>query len=72
MERFNKIVRGQMQPAEGRTSPRQELALVPAAWPAGVSALAQAVTACQRRDEGELNVQARMTIATALPSAFCD
>jgi hypothetical protein len=44
----------QMQPASDRkvaaVSGAVTLVTVPAAWPAGVSALALAVNACQRRD----------------------
>jgi len=70
MERFGKIMRGPMRPIEGDGSPGPELAPVPAAWPAGVSVLAQAVTACRRRDEDDFNGFARMPLAP-LP-AFCD
>lgn len=52
-------------------SGQQMLATVPAAWPAGVSALALAVNACQRRDiYVDLSLQAPKKIV--VPPAFCD
>ena len=50
------------------------LATVVAAWPAGVSVLAQAVEACQRRDAREAgpDLPLRRTDSFVPPNAFCD
>jgi hypothetical protein len=46
------------QPGTVRNLPalaeQHDLVTVPAAWPAGVSALAQAIDACQRSDTGQV------------------
>jgi acetyl-CoA acetyltransferase len=53
---------------------RHDLMTVPAAWPSGVSALAQAVDACQRSDSEQLStdwlarVQSNRVAAGFLPS----
>jgi len=44
---------------------RHDLVTVPAAWPTGVSPLAQAVDACQRRDTGEVDWLARAQVNRA-------
>jgi hypothetical protein len=46
------------------------LTTVPAAWPTGVSPLAQAVDACQRRDTREVDWLARASNSIVLLSAF--
>jgi hypothetical protein len=46
------------------------LATVKAAWPSGVSPLAQAVDACQRRDARETDWLARAPDSILLPPAF--
>ncbi len=45
------------------------LATVAAAWPTGVSVLAQAVEACQRRDAG-MDLPVRLPSSFGLPPAF--
>ena len=45
-------------------------AAIPAAWPSGVSALAQAVDACQRRDPREAEWLARTSNSIVLPPLF--
>ena len=53
---------------------RHDLVTVPAAWPTGVSALAQAVDACQRSDSGQVGTdwlaraQSNRAAAGFLPS----
>ena len=49
---------------------QRKLATVPAAWPSGVSALAQAVDACQRRDPREAEWLARTPNSIVLPPVF--
>ena len=51
-----------------------KLAIVVAAWPAGVSVLAQAVEACQRRDTREAGTDLPLRRANSFmpPHAFCD
>lgn len=65
----------QMQPATDRdvaaVSGAVTLATVAAAWPAGVSALALAVNACQRRDF-HLDWPLHSPKKIVSPSAFCD
>ena len=65
----------QLQPATDRNvaavSGAVTLATVPAAWPAGVSALALAVNACQRRDF-HLDWPLHSPKKIVSPSAFCD
>ena len=48
------------------------LATVPAAWPSGISQLAQAVDACQRRDSGDAGTDwlQRAPNSIALPTAY--
>jgi hypothetical protein len=46
------------------------LATVKAAWPSGVSPLAQAVDACQRRDARETALVARAPDSIVLPAVF--
>jgi len=55
MIRFNPSQSGPEQRSEANreTVGQRVLATVPAAWPAGVSQLAQAVDACQRYQPGE-------------------
>jgi hypothetical protein len=69
MDRFTKA---QLQAAQPGTV--AGLATVKAAWPSGISPLAQAVDACQRRDARELSIDIslRASNSNALPSAFCD
>ena len=47
------------------------LTTVPAAWPTGVSPLAQAVDACQRRDTREVDWLAGASNSIVLLPAFC-
>jgi hypothetical protein len=63
MDRFNKprltpTAAPDAQPSTVRNLPalagRHDLVTVPAAWPTGVSQLAQAVDACQRSDAGQV------------------
>jgi len=65
----------QMQPATDRRGltghGAVRKATVVAAWPAGVSALALAVTACQRRDF-HLDWALRLANKNVPPSVFCD
>jgi len=65
----------QMQPTTDRNvaavSGAVTLVTVPAAWPAGVSALALAVNACQRRDF-HLDWPLHSPKKIVSPSAFCD
>ena len=49
---------------------QRKLATVPAAWPSGVSQLAQAVDACQRRDPREAEWLARTPNSIVLPPIF--
>ena len=49
---------------------QRKLATVAAAWPNGVSPLAQAVDACQRRDPREAEWLARTPNSIALPPLF--
>jgi hypothetical protein len=66
---------GQMQTATGRhaavASGAVTLVTVPAAWPAGVSTLALAVNAYQRRDF-QLDWLLRSHKKIVSPSPFCD
>ncbi len=65
----------QMQPATDRkiaaVSGAVTLVTVPAAWPAGVSALAHAVNACQRRDF-HLDWPLHSPKSIVSPPVFCD
>ena len=82
MDRFEKsqlsAVAQETQPATDRrmaaASGQQKPATVVAAWPAGVSVLAQAVEACQRRDAREAgpDLPLRGTDSFVPPHAFCD
>jgi hypothetical protein len=45
-------------------------AAIPASWPAGVSYLAQALTACERRDEVRADWLKRAPNAIVLPLAY--
>jgi hypothetical protein len=56
-----------------KMSERLGLSTVPAAWPAGVSQLAQAIDACQRCDVDELcsDWLARAPQTVKLPPDFC-
>jgi hypothetical protein len=68
----------EMQPATDRqmaaATGQQKLATVVAAWPAGVSVLAQAVEACQRHDTHEAGTDLPPRVASSFvpPQAFCD
>jgi hypothetical protein len=64
MDRFNKprltpAAAPDAQPGTVRNLParaeQHDLVTVPAAWPSGVSALAQAVDACQRSDSEQVS-----------------
>jgi hypothetical protein len=82
MDRFEKsqlpTVAQKVQPATdcrvAAASGQQKLATVVAAWPAGVSVLAQAVEACQRRDtrEAGTDLPPRGANSFVPPQAFCD
>ena len=82
MDRFEKsqlpAVAQEAQPATDRrgaaVTGQQKLATVVAAWPAGVSVLAQAVEACQRRDtrEAGTDLPPRGANSFVPPQAFCD
>jgi hypothetical protein len=65
MDRFTKA---QLQAAQPGTVPG--LATVKAAWPSGVSPLAQAVDACQRHDARETALVARAPDSILLPAVF--
>jgi hypothetical protein len=54
------------------TQAQPDTATVPAAWPRGVSQMAQAVNACQRRDSGETGIERlqRGPNSIVLPPAF--
>ena len=52
------------------TVPAAIPAAIPAAWPSGVSQLAQAVDACQRRDPREAEWLARTPNSIVLPPVF--
>jgi len=78
MNRFDEVqlppMAEQTQPATDRqvadAAGQAKLWIVPAAWPAGVSALALAVNACQRRD-----IYVDLPLRTPKivpPPAFCD
>jgi hypothetical protein len=71
MDRFNKP---QSTPAASETQPGtvRGPATVVAAWPSGVSSLAQAVDACQRRDTRDMGTdwQARAPNSIVLPPAY--
>ncbi len=82
MDRLKKspspAVTQEAQPATGRqmaaVTGQMKPATVVAAWPAGVSVLAQAVEACQRRDthEAGTDLPPRLTSSFVPPHAFCD
>ena len=82
MDRFEKSqlpkVAEEMQPVTGHrlaaVTAQLRLATVVAAWPAGVSVLAQAVEACQRRDAREAGPDLPLRRANSFmpPHAFCD
>ena len=82
MDRFKKSqlpeIAEETQPVTGRgvaaVTAQLRLATVVAAWPAGVSVLAQAVEACQRRDAREAgpDLPLRRTDSFVPPHAFCD
>ncbi len=54
------------------TQAQSDTATVPAAWPSGVSQLAQAVNACHRRNSGETGIDRlqRGPNSIVLPPAF--
>ena len=60
----------QVQPDTVRGTAPIGVATVVAAWPAGVSPLAQAVGACQRRDTCDVEWLARVPNSIMLSSAF--
>jgi hypothetical protein len=62
------------QPATDCQLMGQQLKLVVAAWPAGVSVLAQAVEVCQRRSTREVGTELPTRLANSFvpPHAFCD
>jgi hypothetical protein len=79
MDRLEKsqlpVAAQEAQPAtDRRGATGQQLATVVAAWPAGVSVLAQAVEACQRRDtrEAGTDLPPRGANSFVPPQAFCD
>ncbi len=80
MDRLEKsqlpIAAQEAQPATDRqgATGQGKLATVVAAWPAGVSVLAQAVEACQRRDTREAGTDLPPRVASSFvpPHAFCD
>ena len=82
MDRFEKsqLPEGaeETQPVTGRRLAavigHRNLATVVAAWPAGVTVLAQAVEACQRREAREASVDLPLRRANSFmpPHAFCD
>jgi hypothetical protein len=62
--------------AAGRMAPMTErlgLATVAAAWPVGVSQLAQAIGACQRNETGQVRTDwlAHASDSIVLPPVFC-
>jgi hypothetical protein len=60
----------QAQPDTVRGTAAIEVATVVAAWPTGVSPLAQAVGACQRRDACDVDWLARAPNSIIVPPAF--
>lgn len=82
MDRFEKSQlpegRQETHPATDRgvvaVTGQRRLATVVATWPAGVSVLAQAVEACQRRDTRETgtDLPPRAVNSFLPPHAFCD
>jgi hypothetical protein len=71
MDRFNKP---QFMPSASETQPDtvRGPATVVAAWPSGVSSLAQVVDACQRRDTRDMGTDwlARAPNSIVLPPAY--
>ncbi len=82
MDRFNKSQSPTAPREAQRATDRQmaavtgqfKVATVPAAWPAGVSPLAQVVEACQRRDtrDAGTDLPLRQPNSFVPPPAFCD
>jgi hypothetical protein len=74
MDRFIKPLKlrsaPQAQPDTVRRTAAIEVATVVAAWPTGVSPLAQAVGACQRRDICDVDWLARAPNSIIVPPAF--
>jgi len=78
MDRFDKpalpLTAPEAQPATdcrmAAATGQQKLATVVAAWPAGVSPLAQAVNACQRRGPREADWLTRAPNSIVLPPVF--
>ena len=62
--------KAQPDTVRGTATGQLGLATVVAAWPTGVSPLAQAVGACQRRDTLEVDWLARAPNSIIVPPAF--
>jgi hypothetical protein len=69
MDQFTKPQMQAVQP-DAQPNTVRGLATVAAAWPSGVSPLAQAVDACQRRDARETALVTRAANSILLPAVF--